>query len=213
MKNQLIAPCSLIVALSLGLSACISVNLGGRPPATVFMLEAPEGQMKAPAGDPRNRAVVVVPKPEVPAALATDRIALMFEQDRRMDYYADAKWSGKLDDLVQEFVINRAQQKLPGTVVGKPGLASGDYRLAVKVTSLEPVYKGAADAPPRLDVEMTVTVIGLPDERVRGQFTVKKSAPASENRLTPITAELGKLLLSAIDEALTRAAPQFAAAA
>jgi hypothetical protein len=59
---------------------------------------------------------------------------------------------------------------------------------------------------------MTVTVIDLPGERVRNQFTVKKSAPASENRLTPITAELGKLLQSAIDEALARAAPQFAAA-
>jgi len=212
MKNQLIVHCSFLFALSLGLSACISVNLGGPPPATVFTLEAPEGQMKATSMHARGSTVVVVPKPEVPAALATDRIALFFEQDRRMDYYADAKWSGKLDDLVQEFLINRAQEKLPRAVVGKPGLASGNYRLAVKVTSLEPVYKGAADKPPRLDVEMTVTVIDLPEERVRTQFTVKKSAPASENRLTPITAELGKLLQSAIDEALARAAPQFAAA-
>jgi len=211
MKNQLIVRCSLL--LSLALSGCISVNLGGPPPATVFTLKAPEGQMKAPSRDVRGSMVVVVPKPEVPPELATDRIALLFEQDRRMDYYADAKWSGKLDDLVQEFLIDRAQEKFPGAVVGKPGLASGNFRLAVKVTSLEPVYKGAADQAPRLDVEMTITVIGLPDERVRSQFTVKKSATASENRLTLITAELGKLLQSAIDEALARAAPQFAAAA
>jgi ABC-type uncharacterized transport system auxiliary subunit len=212
MKNQLIVRCSLLVALSLGLTACISVNLGGPPPATVFTLQAPEGQMKVASRDVRGGTVVVVPKPEVPPELATDRIALLFEQDRRMDYYADAKWSGKLDELVQEFLIDRAQEKLPGAVVGKPGLASGNYRLAVKVTTLEPVYKGAADKPPRLDVEMTVTVIDLPGERVRSQFTVKKSALASENRLTPITAELGKVLQSAIDEALARAAPQFAAA-
>ena len=32
--------------------------------------------------------VVVVPKPEVPLELASDRIALLFEQDRRLDYYA-----------------------------------------------------------------------------------------------------------------------------
>jgi ABC-type uncharacterized transport system auxiliary subunit len=213
MRNPLIVRCLLLVLLSLGMTACISVNLGGDPPPpTVFALQAPDAQMKARPTQTRGSAVVVVSKPEVPPALATDRIALRFEQDRRIDYYADAKWSGKLDDLVQEVLIDRAQQRLPMTVVGKPGLASGDYRLAVKVTSLEPVYKTVADAPPRLDVEMTVTVIDLPEERVRTQFAVRKSARASENRLTPITAELGKLLQSAIDEALARAAPQFAAA-
>jgi ABC-type uncharacterized transport system auxiliary subunit len=211
MKNQMIVRSAFLIALSLGVSGCISVNLGGAPPVTVFTLQAPEGQMKAPAGDVRGRTVVVVPKPDLPPALATDRIALMFEQDRRMDYYADAKWSGKLDELVQEFLIDRAQQQLPRTVVEKTELASANYRLVVKVTNFEPVYKGAADAAPRLEVAMTVTIIDLPGERIRTQFTVKKSAPASENRLTPITAELGKLLQSAIDEALAKAAPQFAA--
>ena len=212
MKNPTIIRGAFLVALSLGVSGCISVNLGGPPPATVFTLQAPEGQMKAPSGDVRGRTVVVVPKPDLPPALATERIALYFEQERRMDYYADAKWSGKLDELVQEFLIDRAQQRLPRTVVEKTEAASANYRLSVKVTNFEPVYKGAADQPPRLDVEMTVTVIDLPEERIRAQFTVKKSAQASENRLTPITAELGKLLQSAIDEALAKAAPQFAAA-
>lgn len=211
MNTQTIVRNALLVLIALGMSACISVNLGGAPPATVFTLQAPEGQMKAPVGDVRGRTVVVVPKPELPPALATDRIALMFEQERRMDYYADAKWSGKLDDLVQEFLIDRAQQQLPRTVVEKTEAAAADYRLVVKVTNFEPVYKGAADAAPRLEVAMTVTVIDLPGERIRTQFTVKKSAAASENRLTPITAELGKLLQSAVDEALAKAAPQFAA--
>ena len=119
------------MALSLALSACISVNLGGAPPATVFTLKAPDGQMKAPAGDVRGHTVVVVPKPELPPSLATERIALYFEQDRRMDYYADAKWSGKLDELVQEFLIDRAQQQLPRTVVEKTEAASANYRLSL----------------------------------------------------------------------------------
>ena len=202
----------MLIGLALGMTACISVNLGDPPPPTVFTLQTPDAQMKASPTQTRSSAVVVVSKPEMPPALATDRIALLFEQDRRIDYYADAKWSGKLDDVVQEVLIRRAQQRLPMTVVGTQSRALGDYRLSVKITSLEPVYRAAADAPPRLDVEMTVTVVGLPEERVRTQFTVKKSARASENRLTPITAELGTLLQSAIDEALARAAPQFAAA-
>ena len=212
MTNQPIVRCAMLIGLALGMTACISVNLGDPPPPTVFTLQTSDAQLKTRPMQMRGSAVVVVTKPEMPPALATDRIALFFEQDRRIDYYADAKWSGKLDDVVQEVLISRAQQRLPMTVVGTQSRALGDYRLSVKITNLEPVYKAAADAPPRLDVEMTVTVIALPQERVRTQFTVKKSAQASENRLTPITAELGTLLQSVIDEALARAAPQFAAA-
>jgi ABC-type uncharacterized transport system auxiliary subunit len=213
MKRQLIVRCALLVALSFGVTACISVNLGGDPPkATVFTLQAPGMETKAASAQAASSTVVAIAKPELPPGLATERIALYFEQDRRMDYYADAKWSGPLDEILQEFVIGRAQQQLPRAVVGKPELASADYRLSIKVTSFGPVYKAAPDTVPRLDVVMTVTVIDLPEQRVGSQFTIRKSAPASENRLTPITNELGKLLQSAVDEALARVAPQFAAA-
>jgi ABC-type uncharacterized transport system auxiliary subunit len=213
MSNQPIVRCALLVALSFALGACISVNLGGDPPpATVFKLQADEAQTKSRT-QTKGDTVVAVSKPEVPPALATERIALSLEDGRRVDYYADAKWPGKLDDVLQEFVIDRAQQQLPRAVVDKPEAASSaDFRLDIKVTSFEPVYKGAPDTAPRLDVAMTVTVIDVPEGRVRSQFTVRKSAQASENRLTPITSELGKLLQAAVDEAVARAAPQLAAA-
>jgi hypothetical protein len=60
---------------------------------------------------------------------------------------------------------------------------------------------GAPDKAPRLDVAMTVTVVTLPGEAVKTQFSVKKSAPASGNRLSTITNE------RVIDEALQKAAP------
>ena len=74
-------------------------------------------------------------------------------------------------------------------------------------TDFEPVYMAAPDKAPRLDVAMTVTVVTLPGEAVKTQFSVKKSAPASGNRLSTITNELGDLLHSVTDEALQKAAP------
>ena len=53
---------------------------------------------------------------------------------------------------------------------------------------------------------MIVTVIALPGEKAKTQFTVRKSAMASSNTLTSITKELEGLLQSATDEALQKAA-------
>ncbi len=149
----------------------------------------------------------MVPKPELPAGFDTERIALFLDQGRRLDYYADAKWSARLDDLLQDFLIQKAQQDLPGKVVGSPDLAAAKYKLALKVDDFEPVYMDAPDKAPRLDVAMTVTVVTLPGETVKTQFSVKKSVPASGNTLTTITNELGDLLHSVTDEALQKAAP------
>jgi len=154
-----------------------------------------------------GRIVVVVPTPELPPAFDTDRIAIQFE-DGRIDYYADAQWSARLDDLVHDVFIERAQRKLPGAIVGKPGLVpAANYRLAVTVTDFGPVYKASPDMPPRLDAGLSLTVIELPQEMVRAQFTVKKTAAASANRLGTVTNELKSLLHSVFDEALEKAAP------
>ena len=84
-----------------------------------------------------------------------------------MNVSLDAKWSAPLDDLLQDYVIQRAKQDLPGKVVGTPDLApSARYRLALKVTDFGPVYADMADKAPRLDVALTATVIALPGETV-----------------------------------------------
>jgi len=192
-------------------AGCSSLSLlggGKQDQSSIYTLRATEPERAAPAAAPRGRAVIAVPKPELPPGLETERIALYFQQGRRLDYYADAKWSAPLDALLQDLVIQKVQQKLPGKVVGTPDLASSaQYKLALKFTDVAPVYESAPDKPPRLDVGMTVTVVSMPRETVRTQFTLKRSVPASANSLTTITSELGNLLQSVTDDALARAAP------
>jgi ABC-type uncharacterized transport system auxiliary subunit len=196
----------------IALTGCASLSfLGGgkkEADASIYTLRSPGTERAAPAAAAKGRAVIAVPKPELPPGLETERIALYFQQGHRLDYYAGAKWSAPLDALLQDLVIQKVQQKLPSKVVGTPDLASSaQYKLALKFTDVAPVYENAPDQPPRLDVGMTVTVVSLPRETVRTQFTLKRSVPASANTLTTITSELGTLLQSLTDDALQRAAP------
>jgi ABC-type uncharacterized transport system auxiliary subunit len=197
-------------ALPLVLSGCISLPFGKmeeRPPPVMYTLHAPSIGLMDAATEAMGRLVVVVPVPEVPPGFDTERIAIQFE-DGRVDYYADAQWSARLDELVQDVVVERAQRELSGAIVGKPGVVpSPNYRLSVKLTSFGPLYKATADMPPRLNASVNVTVIELPQEAIRAQFTVSKTAMASENRLGTITSELRGLLSSAVDEALEKATP------
>jgi ABC-type uncharacterized transport system auxiliary subunit len=192
------------------MSGCISLPFAKteeKAPPVMYTLHQPNTGVMDAATEAMGRVVVVVPAPEVPPGFDTERIAIQFE-DGRVDFYADAQWSARLDELVQDVVVERAQRQLSGAIVGKPGLVpSPNYRLSVKLTSFGPLYKASADMPPRLNASVNVTVIELPQEAIRAQFTVSKTAIAAENRLSTITSDLRGLLNSAIDEALEKATP------
>jgi ABC-type uncharacterized transport system auxiliary subunit len=199
-----------VVLSSLMLSACISLPFGKgeeRPPPVMYTLHEPNAGVMDVATDAAGRIVVVVPAPELPPGFDTERIAIQFE-DGRVDYYADAQWSARLDDLVQDVFIERAQRKFSGAIVGKPGVVpSANYRLVVRLTGFGPVYKAAADMPPRLNAGVTLTVVELPQETIRARVSTNKTTMASDNRLGAITNDLRGLLNSAVDDVLEKAAP------
>ena len=198
----------------LSMSGCISLPSNGSdkgPPPSIYTLHPPQSGNAEPSRQAKAPAIIVVPKPEVPTGFDTERIALYFEQGRRLDYYADAKWSGRLDDLLQDFIIQTARHNLPGKVVDTTDLAAAaQFKLSVKITDFQPVYPNGPDSAPRLDVAMTVTLITVPGGTVKANVSVKHSAPASANRLSVITKELEALLQSLTDQALREIAPHLA---
>jgi len=84
---------------------------------------------------------------------------------------------------------------------------AANYRLVVRLTAFGPVYKSSPDTPPRLNAGVNLTVIELPQETIRAQFSVNKTAMATVNRLGTITNDLRGLLQSAVDDALEKAEP------
>jgi len=208
MRNQ--RKLSFLAIVSLAFTAgCASLPLlGGGKPSTPESIYTIQASASGPSGPSRanGQVMIVVPKPELPPGLDTERIALYLDQGHRLDYYADARWSARLDELLQNFLIEKVRQRLPGKIVGTPDLASSArYKLAIKVTDFGPVYAGAPDKPPRLDVGMTVTV--LAGDMAKTQFTIKKSAAAADNKLRDVTSGLENVLQSATDEALQKATP------
>jgi ABC-type uncharacterized transport system auxiliary subunit len=211
MSNPSATPkCALVLLAVLALTGCISLpgaNKKKTPPSIYTLHPLPPGiqQSSVPPGAP---VLVLVPKPELPVGFESERVTLLFEQGHRLDYYANAKWSGRLDDLLQDFIVQMIRHVLPGRVAATAtATATARYKLAVKITDFQPVYQLAADSPPRLDVAMTVTLVALPDETVKAQFSLKKSAPSSANTMTVVTRELESLLQSLTEEALQKIAP------
>ena len=203
-----IARIFIILFTGLALTGCISIGGGDskdKTPMSTYTLH-PKDTSAAPA---KGAAAVVVPKPELPPGLATtQRIALVFGQGAQMDYYADARWSAGLDELMQAVLIQAARSGLKGTVVNTPELGgSARARLAVKVTDFQPVYKDTPDTIPILTVGLTVTVLAQPGGAALTQFSVKKTAPAAANTLTEVTKGLEALLQAAAEEAVQKAAP------
>jgi ABC-type uncharacterized transport system auxiliary subunit len=194
-------------------SGCISLPGGDKnaPPADIYTLHAPQAAKAGVAA--KTGVVVAVPKPEVPPGFGTERIALQLEQGRRLDYYANAKWSARLEDLLQQFIIQTARQSLPGKIFDTPDLAkAARYKMVVKVTDFQAVYPNAPDTPPRLDVAMTVTVLALPGEAVKTQFTLSRQAQASANTMTAVTQGLESLLQSVTAEAVQKLSPSLTVA-
>ncbi len=68
-------------------------------PPSVYMLSAhaSPGQLNLPAD-------LAVMRPRLRAGLDTDRIAVLYP-DKRLDYFADARWSGPLDEVVQDLTV------------------------------------------------------------------------------------------------------------
>jgi ABC-type uncharacterized transport system auxiliary subunit len=201
---------ALLLLSSLTLGGCISIggtSAKNEAPPSIYTLHVAAAAGSAVA-TPRRSTVIVVATPEVPPGFGTDRIALSFEEDHRLDYYAGAKWSARLDDLLQNFIIQALRRWLPGATVGTPDLgAAAKYRLTVRVTDFQPVYQKTADAAPRLDVAMTLTLMALPGEAVKTTVILKRSAPASANTQTAVTSGMEQLLQSLMNEAGQKIAP------
>lgn len=195
----------------IALAGCISI--GGRSkdetPTTTYTLH-PKAAVTAPA---KGAAAVIVPKPELPPGLSTQRIALQYGK-AQMDYYADARWSAGLDDLMQAVLIQAAREELKGIAVNTPAEgAAARARLVVKVTDFQPVYETTPDTIPTLTVGLTVTVLAEPGGATKTQFSVRKTAPAAANTLTEVTKGLDALFQAAAAEAAAKAAPALRASA
>lgn len=119
------------------------------------------------------------------SGLKTDRIAVLYP-DRHLDYFADARWSGLVGEVLQDLAVQafRAHAGLR-TVSGDASAFSSAYWLEIEVTDFQAEYMSAG-APPSVHVHLLARIGTSDNRRILGQFAADASQPAAENRLASI---------------------------
>jgi ABC-type uncharacterized transport system auxiliary subunit len=168
------------------LAACTSSLFQSKAaPPTIYLLSAGAGSpgTGAPAGEiPVDLAVL---KPKVRIGLETDRIAVLYP-DRRLDYFADARWSGPLGEVLQDLAVQEFHSRAHlRTVSGDASVFESAYWLEIVVMDFQAEYTSASTAP-TVRVHFLARIGSSGDRRILGQFEGNTQQPAAENRLTAI---------------------------
>lgn len=158
-------------------------------PPTIYLLSgnlaatATQGSVPPPtAGVPADLAVL---RPRVRPGLESDRIAVLYP-DRHLDYLADARWSGPLDQVVQDLALHAFETgaRLRNVNADSSVFASG-YWVEIEVADFQAEYSAAGSAP-TVHVHLLARLGGAGDRRILGSFDASARETASGNRLTAI---------------------------
>jgi cholesterol transport system auxiliary component len=159
-------------------------------PPTIYMLAAGAGAPAAgsPAAAAPAAAIPVdlaVLKPKLRAGLETDRIAVLYP-DRRLDYFAAARWSGPLAEVLQDMAVQEFHSRgRLRTVSGDASVFASGYWLEIEVADFQAEYGPAASAP-TVHARFLARIGRADDRRILGQFDASAVQPAAENRLSAI---------------------------
>ena len=196
------------------LAACTSSLFQSKvKPPTVYLLSA--GAESPAPGTPAAEAPatgipaaaipvdLTVLKPKLRPGLESDRIAVLYP-DRRLDYFADARWSGPLGEVIEDFAVQefRSHANLR-TARGDASVFGSTRWLEIEVTDFQAEYTSAAAAP-TVHVHLLARLGGSGDRRILGQFAANARQPAAENRLSAIV----DAFAHAADAALTQIVAQ-----
>jgi cholesterol transport system auxiliary component len=114
--------------------------------------------------------------------------------DRRLSYVADARWSGPLDEVVQDLALQafRVHANLRN-VNADASSFGGSYWLEIEVADFQAEYPagpgasgGIDSGAPTVHVRLLGVLGGSGDRRVLGHFEANERRAAAENRLGAI---------------------------
>ena len=164
----------------------------------------------AGAGDAQRAdlpADLAVLKPRVRAGLDTDRIAALYP-DRRLDYFADARWSGPLDQVIQDLVVQLFHLRAGlRNVSGDASAFASAYWLEIEVADFQAEYTDGG-LPPTVRVHFLARIGSSGERRIIARFEADARRPAAANRLSAIVDAYDR----AANEALMQIAADCAAA-
>jgi cholesterol transport system auxiliary component len=189
----------LTVALSVALAACAGSLFKNKiPPPTMYLLSAPPRPAAADSPGDSPPADLAVLRPRVRAGLDTDRIAALYS-DRRMDYFANVRWSGPLDEVLQDLTVQELHSNGGlRNVSADVSVFASAYWLEIEIADFQAEYP-ASGAPPTVHVHFQARLGNSSDRRVLARFEPNIYEPAADNRMSAIVDAFSR----AADKALT----------
>ncbi|HUX74395.1 MAG TPA: ABC-type transport auxiliary lipoprotein family protein [Steroidobacteraceae bacterium] len=196
MSRRAASPRTLVLLSgTLMLGACGGSLLQSKlDPPSIYLLSAHPGARGAAIA-----ADLTVLKPEVRAGLRTDRIAALYP-DRRLDYFAGARWSAPLDEVIQQLAIDsfRAHANLR-TVVGDASTLAPANWLELEVVDFQAEYAAGGGAP-TIRAGFVARLEDARGRRVLQRFEAHATRKAADNRLAAIIAAYEQAADTALDE-------------
>jgi cholesterol transport system auxiliary component len=193
---------ALPLLLVVTLTACAgSLFKNKAAPPTMYRLAATAKAQAAESPGAKTAVDLAVLKPRVRAGLDTDRIAALYP-DRRMDYFADVRWTGPLDEVLQDLAVQEFHSN-PGLryVSADASVFASTYWLEIEVTDFQAEYSANVIAP-TVHVHLQARVGSSGERRVLGRFEPDIREAAADNRMSAIVEAYNR----AADEALAQIA-------
>jgi cholesterol transport system auxiliary component len=180
----------ILVLPALCLAACTgSLFQSKAVPPAVYLLSPIAG---SPAGDPaapeapKIAVDLAILKPRLRPGLESDRIAVLYP-DRHLDYFAGARWSGPLGEVLQDLAVQefRNHANLRSVSAADASMFASAYWLEIEVADFQAQYASAATVP-TVHVHFLARLGSSADRRILAQFEANAQQPAAENRLSAI---------------------------
>ncbi len=176
------------------LSAAPAAAAGAVSVAPVDAGAADAAGVHATSGAAEPHANLAVLRPLVRAGLDTDRIASLYP-DRRLDYFADARWSGPLDEVIQDLVVRFFESRAGlRNVSGDASAFASAYWLEIEVTDFQAEYTDGStggspgSGPPTVHVHLLARIGSSGERRIVARFEADARQPATANRMGAIVA-------------------------
>jgi ABC-type uncharacterized transport system auxiliary subunit len=136
----------LLMVLLTACAGSLFKNNLARP--TMYLLSAtPKSSTADSLKTPAAPIDLAILKLRVRAGLDTDRIAALYP-DRHMDYFAGVRWSGPLDEVLQDLAVQEFHSN-PGlrNVSADASVFASAYWLEIEVTDFQAEYHAGGFAP------------------------------------------------------------------
>lgn len=173
------------------LNGCISLK-NDTPHPTLFLINSQDSKQLEKGMLPYS---IVVEKPKIKSGLNTDKIALIRDRGRILDYFAEARWNGRLENVFQDFAIETLENNFEDVSVSDTGVdQKADFKLIAHVHDFQAEYPdGNLNAAPNLRVSFSVSVLRTKDNKIVSDFKIQEESTSPSNTLTDITYGLEKL--------------------